>query len=76
MLVLTRRPGESLRIGDDIRITVVEIDGGNIKIGIDAPRSVSIYREEVYLRIKEENQAAVAKHDVDMGSLTQLFKKK
>lgn len=76
MLVLTRRPGESLRIGDDIRITVVEIDGGNIKIGIDAPRSVSIYREEVYLRIKEENQAAVAKTDVDMGTLAQLFKKK
>lgn len=76
MLVLTRRPGESLRIGDDIRITVVEIDGGNIKIGIDAPRSVSIYREEVYLRIKEENQAAVAKSDVDMGTLAQLFKKK
>lgn len=75
MLVLTRKPGESLRIGDDIRITVVEIDGSNIKIGIDAPRSVSIYREEVYQRIKEENQAAVAKSDVDMGSLTQLFKK-
>lgn len=76
MLVLTRKPGESLRIGDDIRITVVEIDGSNIKIGIDAPRSVSIYREEVYLRIKEENQAAVAKTEVDMGLLTQLFGKK
>jgi len=76
MLVLTRKPGESLRIGDDVRITVVEIDGSNIKIGIDAPRSVAIYREEVYQKIKEENQAAVAKAEVDMHSLTQLFGKK
>ncbi len=76
MLVLTRKPGESLRLGDDIRITVVEIDGSNIKLGIDAPRSVSIYREEVYQRIKEENQAAVAKAEVDLGSLQQLFGKK
>lgn len=76
MLVLTRKPGESLRLGDDIRITVVEIDGSNIKLGIDAPRSVSIYREEVYQRIKEENQAAVAKTEVDLGSLQQLFGKK
>jgi len=76
MLVLTRKPGESLRIGDDVRITVVEIDGSNIKIGIDAPRSVAIYREEVYQKIKEENQAAVAKTEVDINSLTQLFGKK
>ncbi|HSQ42930.1 MAG TPA: carbon storage regulator CsrA [Fibrobacteraceae bacterium] len=75
MLVLTRKPGESIRLGDNIRLTVVEIDGSNIKIGIDAPRTVSIYREEVYQRIKEENQAAVTR-DVDMGSLTRLFKPK
>jgi carbon storage regulator len=75
MLVLTRKPGESLRIGEEVKITIIDIDGSNIKIGIDAPRSVSIYREEVYQRIKEENQAAVPKADVDMGSLAQLFKR-
>lgn len=75
MLVLTRKPGESIRLGDDIKITVVEIDGNNIKLGIEAPRAVSIYREEVYQRIKEENQAAVAKADVDLGSLSLMFRK-
>ncbi len=58
MLVLTRKLGEVIRIGDNIIITVVEIDGRNVKMGITAPRNVSVHREEVYQRILEENKAA------------------
>lgn len=52
MLILTRRIGETLRIGDDISITVMGVKGNQIRIGIDAPKDVDIYREEVYQRIK------------------------
>jgi carbon storage regulator len=63
MLVLTRKAGESIRIGDNITITIVESDGHNVKVGIDAPRSVAVHREEVYKRILAENQQAVQKVD-------------
>jgi carbon storage regulator len=58
MLILTRKPGESLYIGDDIKITIVEIKGHQIRVGIDAPRDYRIYREEIYLQILEENKQA------------------
>lgn len=54
MLALTRRVGETVVIGDDIRITVVSKTGAKIKLGIDAPREISVHREEVYRRIEEE----------------------
>jgi carbon storage regulator len=60
MLILTRKPGESLYIGD-VKVTVVELKGHQIRIGIDAPPEIRIYREEIYLQILEENkQAAMA----------------
>jgi len=52
MLVLTRRLGESITIGNDIKIFVVDIDGNQVKLGIDAPRDVEIYREELFQKIK------------------------
>ena len=58
MLILTRKPGESLYIGDDIKITIVEIKGHQIRVGIDAPKEYRIYREEIYLAILEENRSA------------------
>ena len=60
MLVLTRRPGESIVVGEDIVITVIEIKGGQVRIGIDAPRSVEVYRKEIYEQVRQENLSAIA----------------
>ena len=60
MLVLTRRPGESIVVGQDIVITVIEIKGGQVRIGIDAPREIDVYREEIYEQVRQENIASVA----------------
>jgi carbon storage regulator len=58
MLILSRRPGESLAIGDEITITVVGINGNQIRLGITAPREVRVLREEIYKAMHEENRAA------------------
>ena len=59
MLALTRKKGEALVVNNNIEITVLEIRGDQIKIGIQAPKEVPIYRKEVYLQIQKENEAAV-----------------
>ncbi|SDQ25254.1 carbon storage regulator, CsrA [Virgibacillus subterraneus] len=59
MLVLTRKQNESIQIGDDIEIKVLAIDGDQIKLGIDAPKSIDIHRKEVYLDIQNQNNEAV-----------------
>ncbi|MFC7062472.1 carbon storage regulator CsrA [Halobacillus seohaensis] len=58
MLVLNRKEGESVRIGDDIEIKIVALEGGQVKLGIDAPKHVDIHRQEVYVAIQEENAEA------------------
>nr|CRH04269.1 Carbon storage regulator homolog [Candidatus Magnetococcus massalia] len=58
MLILTRRVGESLHIGDDIKITLLGIKGNQVRIGIDAPRDVEVHREEIYDRIRRETRKA------------------
>lgn len=60
MLALTRKKGESLVINNNIEITVLEIRGDQIKIGISAPKDVPIYRKEVYLQIQKENEASLS----------------
>ena len=56
MLILTRRSGETLMIGDDVKITILGIRGGQVRIGIDAPRELPVHREEIYNRIKSEEK--------------------
>lgn len=58
MLILTRKPGESLYIGDNVKVTVVEIKGNQVRVGIEAPSDLRIYREEIYLQILDENKKA------------------
>lgn len=69
MLVLTRKLNQSIQIGDDIEITILAIDGEQIKIGINAPKNIEIHRKEIYLSIQEENQKAT---DTTFDLLTQF----
>jgi carbon storage regulator len=60
VLIITRRPGERIMLGDDIRIHIMETVGNSVRVGVEAPRSVPVYREEIWTAVKEENQAAAA----------------
>ena len=57
MLILTRRVGETLMIGDEVTVTVLGVKGNQVRIGINAPKNVAVHREEIYQRIKGENEA-------------------
>lgn len=59
MLVLTRRTGQAIRVGDDIVIKIVDIDGSQVKIGIEAPKGILIFREELYEKLRESNIEAL-----------------
>lgn len=58
MLILTRRVGETLMIGDDVTVTVLGVKGNQVRIGVNAPKDVSVHREEIYERIKKEQSEA------------------
>jgi len=60
MLIITRRPGERIVLGDDVVVTLMEISGQTARIGIDAPKSLSVYREEIWEAVKRENEAAAS----------------
>ena len=64
MLILTRRIGESVKIDDEITVTVLGIKGNQIRIGVDAPRHVSVHREEIYERMKRENSGLRSKPEL------------
>lgn len=74
LLVLTRKIDESIIIGDNIRVTIVDVRGEQVKLGIDAPRSISVHREEVYREIQEENRRAAAlERDFAIDQLSELI---
>jgi carbon storage regulator len=74
MLVLTRRQGESIVVGQNIVITVVEIKGGQVRIGISAPRDVQVHRQEIFEQVRAENVAAVASARVARDALAKQQK--
>ncbi len=76
MLVLTRKTGQKLIINHNIEVTVLETKGDAVKIGIDAPRDVSIYRDEIYEEIKKSNQHAVQQNSTsDLDSALSMLEK-
>ncbi|MDR1359611.1 MAG: carbon storage regulator CsrA [Deltaproteobacteria bacterium] len=76
MLILTRRTGESLHLGENIKITVLGIQGKQVKFGILVPDDIVVYREEVYLRVKEENRQAALAENTDLLAAAELWQGK
>lgn len=74
MLVLTRRPGESIVIGEEIVVTVLEVRGESVRLGITAPREIPVHREEVFAQIKAENIAAAGARSVALEALEELLR--
>lgn len=72
MLIITRKKGDSLMIGDDIEITISKIEDGSVKIGIQAPKEIIILRKELYEAVKDENKEAIK---IDMNLLKSIKKK-
>jgi len=77
MLVLARRHNESIMIGDDIEVVVIDIKGDQVKLGIKAPKTIAVHRKEIYQEIKEENIAALDSKvgEDDLKQISDLFKK-
>jgi carbon storage regulator len=72
MLILTRRVGESVMIGDDVTITVLGVKGNQVRVGINAPKNVAVHREEIYERIKREQQGELAEKPKQAGEYAPL----
>ena len=74
MLILTRKLGEKIAIGDDITITLIEIKGTQVKLGIEAPKHIEIHRQEVYERIRQENVSSSDINDSDLSSAFAIYR--
>lgn len=74
MLILSRKINEKIKIGETITITILEIRGDQVKVGVEAPRDIKVFRQEVYEAIQKENKAAAATAE-DLSSLAQFFNK-
>lgn len=73
MLILSRKPGESIMIGDDIEIHLIEVEDGKVKLGIEAPKKIDILRKELYRQVGEENAKALGKK-IEFNNIKDLFK--
>ena len=76
MLVLTRKLGEKIQIGDDINIVIMEVKGKQVKLGIEAPSNIKVHREEIYQKIQDENIRASNIEITDFSELEKLIDKK
>jgi carbon storage regulator len=75
MLILTRKTNEKIKIGNEITLSIIEIKGEQVKIGVEAPKEVKVFRQEVFNAIQQENRAAATTQE-SIGALSDLFQKK
>jgi carbon storage regulator len=76
LLILTRKLGESITIGDDIKVTVLGVFGRQVRIGIEAPSKVVVHREEIYVKIQKENRKAAKSVKQDLANVVKMLKGK
>lgn len=76
MLVLSRKRDESIMIGDDVEITVIDVRGDTVKMGVSAPKSIAVYRKEVYEAIQRENVAAARSAGQDLTSIAKALRRR
>ena len=76
MLILSRRPGESLHLGDNIKIIVLSVKGKQIKLGLEVPEDTPVYRDELYRQVKEQNRLALQVSEQDLKRVAGIWKKK
>lgn len=69
MLVLSRKKDQAIMLGDNIELTIIDIQGDTVRIGINAPKNVSIYRKEIFIEIQEENKKAASGGVIDLNSI-------
>ncbi len=75
MLILSRKINEKICIGNNITLTIMEVRGDQVKVGIDAPKDVKVFRQEVFNAIQSENKAAASTVNADLSALSNLLKK-
>lgn len=76
MLIFTRKIGEGIRIGDQIQVKIIDIKGKQVRIGIEAPLEIAVHREEIFLKIMEENLQAASVETGDLNEVAEIWRRK